>query len=243
MRKGRRGKTQNPPKKELRIAAIMTVPRLGFTDHFINAYDALSKIGIPLIYKQGVFWGQGLENGIQDLMNQYELDYVLTLDYDSIFNVNDILELAKLAMSSDADVVYPLQSMRGVNNDVLRLPTDDPLVLTDIGHFGLTLLKVSMLEKLPHPWFLGTPNEEGEWREGKTDDDIHFWNIMNENGFKICLANNVYIGHLEILVKWPGKIYQPMSDFYKDGKPPIEAMKAGIDRLRPIDEQEVSFGT
>ena len=234
-RKGNRGK--NIPKKEekpLRIAAIMTVPRLGFNDHFIAAYSALSKLNIHLEYKMGVFWGQSLENGIQKYLDTYELDWILTLDYDSIFDVNDIVNLVKLARKSDADAIFPVQSMRGVDYDVLRLPNGKELVETDIGHFGLTLLKVSALEKLPHPWFFGVPNDEGKWEEGKIDDDIHFWHKFRKEGFKVCMANNINIGHMEILIKWPGKVYQPVSDYYKAGKPPEERMKQGL--------AEISYG-
>lgn len=237
-RKGNRGKNKPPiPKKgepkPLKMAAIMTVPRLGFNDHFINAYQALASLGIHLTYKTGVFWGQSLENGITKYVEEYDLDWILTLDYDTIFTIEDLVALIKLAQTSDADAIYPLQSMRGDSNDVLRFPEGDgELIESDIGHFGLTMLRVSALAKLPHPWFFGAPNNEGRWGEGKIDDDIHFWHKFRNEGFKVCLANNINIGHMEILIKWPGKVYQPVSDFYKAGKPPVENMKRGMNKLK-----------
>ena len=67
------------------------------------------------------------------------------------------------------------------------------------------------------------PNPNGSWRDNHTDADIDFWKRFREAGFKACLAPKVVVGHLEEVVKWPGKdlqpIYQSTGDYEDKGIP------------------------
>jgi hypothetical protein len=81
---------------------------------------------------------------------------------------------------------------------------DADLVPISNGHFGLTIFRVSAFDGLKKPWFLPHPNEDGEWGEGRIDEDIHFWHNFYAEGRKACLATNVMIGHLQMMCTFPG---------------------------------------
>ena len=87
----------------------------------------------------------------------------------------------------------------------------------------MTLFRAASLTTLPHPWFLGVPNAEGLWADGKMDDDIRFWHEWRKAGKKLFMANRVSIGHMEPMVKWPGKdwqtVHQSLKDYNERGKP------------------------
>ena len=44
------------------------------------------------------------------------------------------------------------------------------------------------------------PNSDGEWRDGRTDPDIYFWKKWRQNGFNLCMANDINIGHMQRVV-------------------------------------------
>jgi len=65
-----------------------------------------------------------------------------------------------------------------------------------------------------------------EWKrnaDGKQDDDIFFWNNFRTSGLNLYLAPRLVIGHLELLIKWPGAdldgIYETTGDYYRHGPP------------------------
>jgi hypothetical protein len=91
------------------------------------------------------------------------------------------------------------------------------------GHFGLTLIRLDSIRDLPRPFFLGVPNKEGNWGEGRVDDDIHFWNRLRNADRKICLCPRVRIGHLQNVITWPSEnctaITQYLSKYHEDGRP------------------------
>jgi hypothetical protein len=77
------------------------------------------------------------------------------------------------------------------------------------------------IKKLKKPWFLGIPDPEGSWNEGRTDDDIYFWQNFAKCGLKAYLAPNVKIGHLQLGVTFPGKVednFKPIHHYVTDVK-------------------------
>jgi hypothetical protein len=50
------------------------------------------------------------------------------------------------------------------------------------------------------PWLHAVPDENGEWGEGRRDDDITFWDKWRAAGHTIYVAPDVRIGHLELVV-------------------------------------------
>lgn len=67
------------------------------------------------------------------------------------------------------------------------------------------------------------PAKDGSWGEGHVDEDIYFWRKWVECGNTVYAANRVSVGHLEPMVKWPGRnlgaIYQRMPDYWNHGAP------------------------
>ena len=232
--------TKPKPFPPMRVACVMSVPRLGFQDNFYCWAKGLLPFGIHPVSVQGAFWGQCLERGITSPMEcENPPDWVFTIDYDTIFDRRAVEQLLSLAAEHDeADAIVPVQVKRGgAGLPLMTVAGDDgknkqeihrkefipDLLPINTGHFGLTLLRVAALRKLPHPWFLGVPNADGRWDEGRQDDDIYFWNHCRKHGLKPYLANHVTVGHLQLMVTWPDAnfepIYQHPQEFWANGKP------------------------
>lgn len=224
-----------------KIAAIGSVPRLGWQAHFGALWKALNteEWSIPFWKFGGAFWEQGMTKGLKMAVEQ-GLDWVIAVDYDTLCDKNDIKELITLAaMYPEADVIVPWQARRGgdgrflftisdVNGNGRRsVPVEEfeqDLTPITTGHFGLTLIKVDVLKRMPQPWLCSYPNpENGEWDEKRTDADIWFWRQLQKIGGHAYLANNVRVGHIEEEVTWVTRefefIRQPMNEWHLDGKP------------------------
>jgi hypothetical protein len=86
------------------VSALMSMPRLGFTDNFMCAQTALNKQGIEVRPFVGAFWGQCLERGFEMLAAE-NIDAALVIDYDTVFtaqNVNTLIRLMLLHPEVDA---------------------------------------------------------------------------------------------------------------------------------------------
>ena len=227
-------------RREVRIGAVCSVPRLAFSTHWGALQRAFEDMQIPVIKITGYGWGACLQRGI-NLLIEAGCDYVITIDYDSIFHKEDILELLLLAARyEDADAILPWQVRRGGYEELLVLVRDgenrpvksmsvsevqNELVAVAGGHFGLTLIKTAALLTTPKPWFWDVPNGDGEWEDGKTDADIYFWNKFREAGHQACLATNIRIGHIDEEILWPnaqfGITRQNAADYIEKGKPEL----------------------
>jgi hypothetical protein len=90
-------------------------------------------------------------------------------------------------------------------------------------HFGMTLLRADKFAKLPKPWFADVPDGNGGWGEGRTDADVAFWRKWEAAGNTLHIANRVTIGHMELMVRWPGHdlraVHQSVADWRERGKP------------------------
>lgn len=227
------------PPQAMKVAAVMSVPRLGFQDNMTCAVGALQALHIPLINAQGAFWGQILERGMESIIDA-GYDVILTIDYDTVFSKKDVQDLLILLhRHPEAAAVVPVQTGRIVGKRPLmtikgrsgnvrkEVPLEEfqqaETMPIATGHFGLTVLRVSELLKMPKPWFWGQPNNEGRWGPGRIDDDIWFWKQLEKTGKKALLAPHVVVGHLELLIGWPDQtmrvVYQMPSDFHDKGKP------------------------
>jgi len=230
--------------KKPKVVAVMSVPRLGFMDNYFCSFQALSPRDIPLRKFTGAFWGQCLERVIGMSLEDDEPDYILTIDYDTVFDGRDVDELIYLMQSyPEYDAIAPVQVGRGsLNTPLMTTVGDDGEILTEVpiapwrdndvvpvatAHFGLTMIRASVFEKMSHPWFASNPNEDGEWGEGRIDEDIYFWNQMRNHGLKLGMAPRVPVGHMELMVRWPGQdmqaIYQDLDEWQTTHKPHREA--------------------
>jgi predicted SAM-dependent methyltransferase len=250
-------------RREIRIGAVTSVPRLAFTAHWSELHKAFDGMNIPVLKVTGYSWGASLQRGVNMLV-EAGCDYVITIDYDSIFSHEDIAALIALAARyPDADAIFPWQVKRGgVDRLLLGLrdaegkPLDvaparifsGEMTICESGHFGLTLLKVEALKRTPKPWFWEQPNADGEWEDGKVDADMWFWQRFVEAGHKACLATNVRIGHIDEDILWPSEgfqvVRQSVSDFYKNGRPSLKSPPAVADSgvNRYLEDVKLNLG-
>jgi SAM-dependent methyltransferase len=220
-----------------RTLAIMSVPRLGFIDNFRCAQQVLPQLGIPdPVCKGGAFWHKALTHGIEEAIAA-GAQYVLTLDYDSVFGIEQVEDLHRLMEQSDADAVCAMQAQRGRDRMLLcthddqgqYTPTsnlsdfDRELVPLLAGHFGLTLIRASAFASLGKPWLTSLPDANGEWGEESTDADMVFWQRFRAAGRKLYLAAHVPVGHAQLMVTWPSQTMQPLHQypdvFHRSGMP------------------------
>jgi predicted SAM-dependent methyltransferase len=211
------------------IKAVMTLPRLGFTANMFAATKVFPKLGITLDIAHGVFWGQKLSRLIDRHLND-GTEYIITLDYDTAFREEHVIRLLQLmAENPDVDAIVPVQIKRenetpmfsivDENGEGRRVPLTEfetELVQITDGHFGLTIFRASAFEGLKKPWFLPHPNKDGDWGEGRIDEDIHFWRNFCEDGRNVCLATTVMIGHLQMMATFPGparKSFKPVHHY------------------------------
>ena len=229
--------------KPAKVAAVISVPRLGFNDHWGCCWDALKPLGISMHRVIGAFWGQCLEQAWDEVLKTNP-DFIMCLDYDTVFKKADAEELIyQMRTHTEIDALAPMHAGRGYElplftvrgkgrkgkdgKNISRLSSDkfadDLLPGLGSAHFGMTVLRASSLRSCPPPWLVGTPNKDGRWAEGKTDPDIAFWMNWTKAGKTIYLANRVVLGHLELMVKWPGKdlhvIHQDVREWNLNGKP------------------------
>lgn len=227
---------------DIRVAAVMSTPRLGFTDNFFCVAAALAPHGISPIKVTGAFWGQCLQRAMEQVVDTH--DVILTVDYDTVFNAKTVEALLVLMMTSGVDAIAPLQTKRESNAVMFSLPGTrpeeqrkidlewfkKPVQLVKTAHFGLTFLRTEALKRFPKPWFLAAANEKGEWGDGRVDEDMAFWNGWMTAGNTLGIATNVSVGHAELMVTWPsranhdGKVQQHTTDYWNNGqKAPEEA--------------------
>lgn len=225
------------PDKLEGVTAVLSMPRLGFTDTTTCLLETSLKLKIPTLVRQGVFWGQTLTAAIEQALAG-GAKYVLTVDYDTIFNADDVRELYRLMeRTPDAAAVCGMQigrdrdailmTMRGdsgANADrVERAAIEAELLPIATGHFGLTLIRAETFAALPKPWFWHKPDSDGGWGDGRVDEDIYFWRQLEAAGLTLYQANHVRIGHVQTVVSWPDRnlapLHQLISDYRKQGKP------------------------
>ena len=234
-------------RRDIRVGACTSVPRLGFTAHWGELHKAFDGMSIPVLKMTGYSWGASLQRGIQMLVDA-GCDYVITIDYDSIFSQQDLIALLTLAARyQDADAIFPWQVKRGgvdalllglrdaEGNPIHHAPAHvfgNEMTLCASGHFGLTLIKTEALLKTPKPWFWEQPNADGDWGDGKEDADMYFWRKFREAGNLPCLATNVRIGHIDEDILWPTDCLtvarQSMHEYQREGRPNLNIAAAPI---------------
>ena len=83
---------------------------------------------------------------------------------------------------------------------VFSIQVGDEPIKVATAHFGLTAIDLHKLANVPKPWFITTADAKGEFGDGRTDDDIHFWRQWEKAGNSLYLDPRVRIGHLEEMV-------------------------------------------
>ena len=197
-----------PKPKDIKICAVMSIPRVGWNDAWGQVMEALAPLRIPVRRFNGAFWGQCMQRAFNDCVKD-GVDWILTIDYDSMFTAEHVDQLlGMLGSHPEIDALAALQQRRGQpfplmtkGCESVSAVTNDPLKVTT-AHFGLTLIRVEDLLEVPKPWFYGQPDSNCEWEMGgdKLDDDIWFWHQWKKAGKTLYVDPNCRIGHLELMV-------------------------------------------
>lgn len=192
--------------RDVRVAAVMTAPRHEITWARTHIQKALGALSIPLNVSGGVFYGQCMQMMLSNLLTQ-EVDYALTVDFDSVFTAGDIQRLLGIiAQEEQIDSLAGVQAKRGKGSVLASLPQHQMVEWTgypirvDTAHFGLTVIDLRKLAEVPKPWFLTVPDEDGDYGEGRTDDDVYFWRRWKEAGHSVYIDPGCKVGHLEEVV-------------------------------------------
>ena len=121
---------------DLRVEAAFSVPRLGFQDNFFCTMQSLLPLGIRPTKFTGAFWEQCLDRILLEMIER--TDWIVVVDYDSVYEADTIQRLMTAAMISGYDAVAPLQTKRD----------DGVPMFTPEGHDG----SIGMVQ-LPNTWF------------------------------------------------------------------------------------------
>ena len=226
--------------QNVKTYALMSMPRLTFTDNMFSAVRSLIPLGINLEKGCGVFWGQVLTRLIEMHLDD-GTEYILTVDYDTYFTKNQVIRLLQLMQEHpEADAIVPLQIKRecdfpligridGEKKVYTQIPTvefEKDLMPITTGHFGLTAFRVESLKKLKKPWFFPKTDPDGGWNDGRQDEDIYFWHNFAASGLQAFLAPKIGLPHLELMATLPGRlqdgykpVYRHITDLDKNGLP------------------------
>jgi hypothetical protein len=229
---------------DVRVEAIMSMPRLSFTANHFAWAQALMPLGIRPTMGTGAFWDQVNTRVMEQFIDKAE--YLLTIDYDTFFTKEDVEQLFAMAMTFQCDALTGLQTKREDGRPMLTLkgtlanPPEDqkatlpmswfmePVQEVDSAHFGLTVISTAALKRAKKPWFWSKPDANGSWHDGRRDPDIYFWENWRESGNRVFISPRVILGHGEYVVTWPGKdlgtpVFQWTSDFTRHCKKPESA--------------------
>lgn len=218
-------KEPHPAQMELKLGAYLTLPRYEAVVARSQIESALRPLGINLVTSQGVFWGQCMQRMFQSAVDK-GLDWILSIDSDSLFTTQHISKLMDVfASNPHIDALAALQCRRGCpfplmttgrheEGDVIETNGEPIKVAT--AHFGLTLIRVDALKQVQKPWFWAKPEENGDWEDGRMDDDIFFWHQWRLAGKNIYVTPSVSIGHLEETVAAFDKDMKPVHMYVRD---------------------------
>lgn len=230
------------------VVAIMSLPRYGLCSNFGSVTKALVPLRITLEQGFGVYWSEVMTQMMSSLLERDACKYILTIDYDSVFDASDVVHLCHLMeQTPEAGAICGVQMRRTKPTALLSMPDDVGEVkdgnrvvpaelfeqeLTEVrsAHFGLTIIRTDALRKMSKPWFQAKPDSDGEWKveKGTVAADIAFWLKFKDEGLKLFQANYVAIGHIEEMVVWPSRHLSPVvqnMDDYRKGGIPDEALR------------------
>lgn len=229
-------------KKDPKVVVVLSQPRLTFSAQALSVQRMCSALGFPVETGGGAFWDRDISIITKSCIKKYEPDYLLYIDYDTVFEVKDVQTLL--------DTINGDPEMGAIGSVQMSRHDDRPLVFderadytttvstVDYSHFGLTLIRREVFEELPEPWFWSLPNDNGSWTAtDRSDADITFWRMLHEKQIKVCQHNGVLIGHIIQGVKYPstkgkGFVIQPVEHYMAHGKPDIVGFNPDLYKKR-----------
>ncbi len=229
----REGLKPESDKIEVRVAAVMSVPRLTHTNNAASMFATIKKLGIPCLPGQGVFWHHVLTRQIEDRIRD-GAEIIIAVDFDSWFLPGHVLRLIELLVNTpQADAICAVQCQREHELPIMAIHDEGGLPVQHmprrwfethltpihIGHFGLTAFRATCFAKLERPWFRDEPDPNGSYRDGRKDADVAFWGNFERAGCKLFMANEVNIGHLQEVCTFPGSVaenWKPTHVYLRD---------------------------
>lgn len=228
-----------PPAVWPKVAAVISMPRLGFNDFWACAYQELAALNIPLAKVTGAYWDRDLSLGIERELKSEAPEWILTCDYDTVFTRHQVRDLLSVAARyPHADAIAPLQTARHHGSPMFTARTADGALVREMdrdllaggevmkaetAHFGLTLLRAEKLRALRKPWFDRKFDSSGGFGDDGCDPDIQFWRHWKAAGNTLYVALRVPVGHCELMVRWPDQnletAFQRPSEFWEGGPP------------------------
>lgn len=191
---------------EVKVRAVVGMPRIGWNDSWQSITDAFNQFGIPIETHQGCFWAQNIQKALQRAVRD-GIDWVITLDYDSLILPHHVARLMEImGTHPEIDACAALQMRRGQETALLSNGTTEQQIdglapiKVNTAHFGLTIIRTESLKDLPKPWLIDVPDKDGGYGGEHVDADIYFWMQWNKHGRTVYVAPDVRIGHLELLV-------------------------------------------
>ena len=176
---------------DIRVVAVLSMPRLSFTSNHFAWAQALMPLGIRPTMGTGAFWSQVNTRIFEQFIDKCE--YLLTIDYDTFFTKSDVEHLFAMALTFQCDAITGLQTKREDGRPMLTLKgtLDDP--------------PTSGSSTVPADWFAEPVQEV---------DSAHF----GLSGNRVFVSPRVVLGHGEYVVAWPGKnlqapVFQWTTDF------------------------------
>lgn len=195
-------------KVPIRMAAVLSAPTVGWNPHWGCVQEAFHPWGIPIRLGSGAYWHQTMQTLLEEAVRD-NLDWVLTLDYDSLFTKHHVQRLIdQMAVSPHIDALAALQVRRGsvecpllnVGDNRSEVEFNGKPVKVRTAHFGMTMIRVEKLRDLPKPWFLPVPGTTGSYDDSRIDADINFWLHWKEHGRTVYVDPDCRIGHLQPMV-------------------------------------------
>jgi len=205
----------------VKVRAVMTTGRheISYARTWIE--KSLREVGIPLACSFGVYYHQQMQKMFEDAVRD-DLDYVLTIDGDSVFTGNQAHRLISLAANEQLDAVAAMQVRRGIAT-TLAYKKGQPTAVwsgypleVDAAHFGLTVISVKAIASTPKPWFCSKPDDKGEWGDNSVDADVFFWHQFKSAGHKVWCDCGCRIGHVEEMVVMHNEQMVPTHYYPKD---------------------------
>jgi hypothetical protein len=200
-----------PLQVSLKFAAVASVPRLGWQDHFGCIHDALGPHGIRCSWGTGAFWEKCMQKLLKTAVDT-GADAIITLDYDTVFTAVDIDSIiTRFARNPHIDALASLQPRRNTGMPLCTVAKDGHKTLIqeitnapfecETAHFGLTVIRATALKKMPYPWLWGQPGTGGDFdASDAVDADIYFWKKFRAVGNKLFTDPSIRVGHLEMMV-------------------------------------------
>lgn len=163
---------------DLKIAAVMSLPRYGNNLARGMIESTLQKFNIPLNAACGAYWGHHLQDAFETMIDN-GVSWVITFDHDTMCTAAhldrlfhwmgrrpDIDALAALQMRRNHDT--PLMTRRGEKSSKV----DGTPIKAHTAHFGMTLIRVEALKRVPLPWFFELPTKHGSWTDESRPPEV-----------------------------------------------------------------------